>query len=187
MTNMFDFLDEMEVPDASESPEQREFAITDDATADWALQKVLVDRAEVARLEALAEQQKAEIDNKIAAAKERCENKTSYLLGRLAVYFDAVEHKKSKTQETYQLLSGNLVRKKGTVKTELDRPRLLDYLKEREGGMEYIKVKEDVDWAGYKKVVKLDPATGAIDMETGEVLDCITVTRAPDTFDVKGA
>ena len=181
--NYFDFLDEQ----TSETRVGNAFEISDDRMADWALQKVLSDRAELERLKKIAERQKTEIDEKLALAKEKCMNKTSFLLGCLRKYFDGVDKKSTKTQESYQLLSGRLVRKRGNIKTEIDNDALIKYLKSREGGSAYIKVTESADWANFKKKLVFDELNGAVDTETGEIIDFITLTKQPDTFDVKGA
>lgn len=181
--NYFDFLDEQ----TSETGEGNAFEISDDSMADWALQKVLSDRAELERLTEIAERQKTEIDEKLALAKKKCENKTSFLLGCLRKYFDSVEKKTTKTQESYQLLSGKLVRKIANIKAEVDKDALIKYLKSREGGGAYIKVTESADWANFKKKLIFDEINGAVDTETGEIIDFITLSKQPDTFDVKGA
>lgn len=112
-------LDELESMDmeAIASPEEaegpRQFRITDDSCADWAVRKIAAERAELARLKALAEEQIDRIKEQIAAAEKRCENETNYFITMLARYFETVPHKKTKTQLSYRLLSGTLKRKIG--------------------------------------------------------------------------
>lgn len=178
--NMFDFLDD---GTDAESPEREGFVIDDDAKADWAVQKIKAELDEYDRLADLAENQIAAIKAKAENAKKKCEQAVSYFSSLLAQYFDTVEHKKAKTQESYTLLSGRLVKKYGGVEYKRDNDELLKYLKENAPDM--IAVKESAKWADFKKRTQLTADGNVIDTETGEVLGCIQVVRKPDTFEVK--
>lgn len=160
------------------------FIIDDDAKADWAIRKIREEREEYERLADLGQQQKAEIDLRLEEAQKRCENRTAGLLVMLERYFDSVPHKTTKTQEKYQLLSGSLVRKRGTVKCNYDETALVNYLKVNYP--DFVAVKEKPAWAGFKKLLDIDPDTGVVTIaETGEIVDVIEAGRAEDTFDIK--
>lgn len=115
-------LDELEQVDLGTvaEGERAPFRITDDRCADWAIRKIADERSEYDRLKALADEQIAAINEKVAAARKRMENGTSYLTSCLADFFATVPHKETKTTEKYRLLSGTLTFKKGTTKTKLD-------------------------------------------------------------------
>ena len=53
----------------------------------------------------------------------------------------------------------------------------------------YVKVKKSLDWANLKKTLEFKKdetnRTIAVDTETGEVIEGITVTDRPDKFEVK--
>ena len=123
-------LDELEQVDLGTvaEGERAPFRITDDRCADWAIRKIADERSEYDRLKALADEQIAAINEKVAAARKRMENGTSYLTSCLADFFATVPHKETKTTEKYRLLSGTLTFKKGTTKTKLDETKLVPWL-----------------------------------------------------------
>lgn len=63
-----------------------------------------------------------------------------------------------------------------------DDTELLEYVKSSAPG--YIKTKESVDWAAYKKTLH-QADDGRLITEDGEVLDCVTYSNSPDVFTVK--
>ena len=175
----------MEVFAGEEAPEgSGGWKIADDGCADWAVNKIAEERAELARMEELAEAQIARIEEKLAAARKRCENGTRFLTGKLAEYFATVPHRQSKgkTQETYQLLSGTLKLKKGGVSMKQDDAKLLEFLK-ASGQSEYIKVTESPKWGDFKKRLVIQ-GTDVVDAETGELVEGVQLIEKPDTFTV---
>lgn len=166
-----------------EEPETHaQWKIADDGCADWAVNKIAEERAELARIEELAEAQIARIEEKLAAARKRCENGTRFLTGKLAEYFATVPHKKTKTQETYRLLSGTLKMKLGGVTMKQDDTKLLEFLK-ASGQNEYIKITEAPKWGDFKKRLEIQ-GTDVVDMETGEIVEGVQLIEKPDTFTV---
>lgn len=162
--------------------EKTEFVVTNDNVADWAIKKIKDEVNERDRLISIAENQIAELKDKISKIKENCENSTSFLKSKLDEYFDKVEHKSTKTQESYALLSGKLVKKYGGNKAVYEDEKLIEWLKNT--APEYIKTIEKPQWGEYKKRINMIDGK-AIDTETGEIVDCIVVEKTPDTFDVK--
>lgn len=163
--------------------ERPRFKIEDDGLADWAVRKIAEERAEYERLKALGEEQIAAIEEKLAAAKRRYENGTAYLTTCLARFFDTVPHKKTKTTEKYRLLSGTLTLKKGGVKAEADDETLVPWLRANGLG-EFVKVKESAAWGDLKKKLTFVGGVATIE-ETGEIVEGVTVTEAPDAFKVE--
>ena len=92
----------MEDLTAEEPGATKVFKITDDSLADWAVCKIADERAELARLKELADEQIARIMEKVAAAEKRCENNTSFMTSKLAEYFETVPHKETKTKHSYR-------------------------------------------------------------------------------------
>ena len=156
--------------------------IADDDTADWAVAKIAEERAELTRIKALADEQISRIMEKVRAAEKRYENGTAYLTSKLAEYFNTVPHKKTKTTESYRLLSGTLKMKLGGVSMKQDDEKLLEYLK-ASGNADMIKTTEKPMWGEYKK--RLEIIGGQIvDNTTGEIVEGVEVIEKPDTFSV---
>ena len=66
-----------------------------------------------------------------------------------------------------------------------DKDKLLAYVKANDMP-EFVKVKEEVDWAGYKKECEIVDGK-VVNTQTGDLLpeDVITVEEVPGQFDVK--
>lgn len=163
--------------------ENEQFEITDDKTAEWALKKILAAKRERARLTELIEAEREELDRKQEQIEKRYDAATAFLYSKLALYLDTVECKKTKTQETYQLLSGKLVRKFAKVKLVPDKSALLEWCKEN--APDCIKHTEEAVWSEAKS--KFDIVGDSVFCtETGECVDCVKIEETPMTFDVKG-
>lgn len=157
------------------------FVIRDDNAAEWALQKIFDEKAELERLNALADSQIAAIVDKVEAAKKRFTSHTEYLKKALEEYMLTVKRKQSKTQESYRLLSGSLILKKPVVKIVKDDTKLLEYVKEH--SPEYVKHTEAVDWAEFKKTLTI---SGDVVVDSnGEVVSCLDVEEAPGEFMIR--
>lgn len=177
-------LDELEQVDLGTvaEGERAPFRITDDRCADWAIRKIADERSEYDRLKVLADEQIAAINEKVAAARKRMENGTSYLTSCLADFFATVPHKETKTAEKYRLLSGTLTFKKGTTKTKLDETKLVPWLKANGYG-ELVKVEESTRWADLKKLLSYTGDIATL-TETGEIVEGVTVYETPGIFTV---
>lgn len=182
-------LDELEGMDMSafgeneaEDAPRPAWRIADDGCADWAVRKIAEERAELARIKELADAQIQRIEEKVAAAERRCENGTRFLTSKLAEYFQLVPHKVTKTKRSYRLLSGSLSLKLGQPAMKQDDEKLVRYLKDS-GQLEFIKTEEKPKWGDFKKQLQIVGAS-AVDKETGEIVECITIETKPDTFSV---
>lgn len=159
------------------------FRIDNDNTADWALRTISSELAERDRLIKIAEDQIAELQEQITALNEKYNNKTKFLKSCLAEYFATVPHKSTKTQESYKLLSGSLVLKKESQKIVHDDEKLIAYLKANDGE-DFIKIKESVDWAGFKKSLSI-VGNDVVDTELGCIVEACSVEDVPASFDIK--
>ena len=184
-------LDELEQVDLGTvaEGERAPFRITDDRCADWAIRKIADERSEYDRLKALADEQIAAINEKVAAARKRMENGTSYLTSCLADFFATVPHKETKTTEKYRLLSGTLTFKKDAARaesaelqTKLDEAKLVPWLKANGYG-ELVKVEESTRWADLKKLLSYTGDIATL-TETGEIVEGVTVYETPGIFTV---
>lgn len=182
-----DELEELILPGDAETEEQqpaKRWSITDDGCADWALKKIKAEKDELDRLTELAQAEIARIQDKLARAQRRYEQNTAYLTSMLAMYFNTVPHKVTKSgQESYQLLNGKLVLKPAGVKAEPDDTALVAWL--RQNGMEdMIKVEEKAKWGDLKKKLRFVGTVATIE-DTGELVEGIKVIETPPQFSVK--
>lgn len=175
----FDDLEEMDFAE----PQHESWRITNDSTADWALRKIAAERAEMERIEALAKAEIDRINEKLEAARKRYENGSSFLQAKLAEYFETVEPKKTKTQATYQLLSGKLKRTFDKQQMKPDNEKLLNYLV-RSGNVHMIKVEETPRWNEIKKSLKIIGGR-VVDTNTGEVVDGVEIVTKPGEFKIE--
>lgn len=163
--------------------EDEGFKIDNDEMADWALRKIKKDEEELNRLNDIAEAEISRLKALQEANVERFNQKTERLKNYLFEYFRSVEHKETKTQESYKLLSGSLILKKASTAFEKDDEALVGYLK-KNGFEDMIKTVETPKWADFKKRLQVS-GDKVVDPETGEVVDGITVVEKPESFDVK--
>lgn len=166
-----------------EAEEREAFTINDDGLAEWSLKKVLEEQAEYDRLKALADAQIEEIKEKLLAAEKRMNSRTGFLKGCLSDYMMRQQCKETKTQMTYQLLSGKLVFKKPSIKLVQDEEKLLEYL-ESNNLTDYIQTTKKVRWGEFKKSISTEDDY-IIDTNTGEIIDCVKVEDVPGSFEVK--
>lgn len=161
------------------------FVIKDDNTADWALRAIRDDEAERDRLIAIANNQIEELKAQIEDIKEKYGRKTAFLRGHLAMYMNDVPNKETKTQRTYQLLTGKLIMKKPSQKMVPNDEALVKYL-ETEKCPELIKVVQKPDWAEFKKILAIMDGD-VVNTMTGEVIapEIIAIEDVPASFDVK--
>ena len=161
------------------------FLIDNDQKADWALKKIKAERTELERIKELAEAEIAELEQKIKDEQEASERRCSYLKAALELYFDSVEHKHTKTQESYKLLHGTLVRKAGGVDYLRDDDKLTGWMQEHDYD-DMVTIKTSPQWGNFKRLLSADPETGVVTVaETGEVVDGLKAVQKPDTFDIK--
>lgn len=160
------------------------FTIDNDAKADWAVCKIREAQEERDRLLALVEEKRTELKERCEAINAKYESETSGLLSMLQSYMETVPRRKTKTKESYQLLSGKLVKKAGQPKCSYDDNALLEWLKNNRP--EFVITKESAAWGALKKQLDIDPETGVVTIsETGEVVDVITAERGEERFEVK--
>ena len=101
---------------------------------------------------------------------------------RLRMYFDSVPHKKTATQEKYPLPSGKLVLKDQEPEYQRDDKQIIKFLKEN-NGQKFIKVKEELDWSGLKKVLMVAGETAAD--EDGNPIPGIRVIEREKAFTIE--
>lgn len=161
------------------------FKIDNDFKADWALRKIKDEYDERDRLIKVAQDHIEELECYVAGLNDKYECKVGYLKSLLFTYFESVPHKETKTQESYKLMSGSLVKKKGSEKIAHDDEKLLAYLK-ADKAVGYIKVVEKADWAEFKKDLKIIDGV-VVDTLTGTVIppEVCSVEEVPVSYNIK--
>lgn len=175
----------MDIKSYEETFESEEFAINDDKTANWAIKKIRDKIAEADRLKAIIIAEREELAEKEKAINEKLDHETGYLKTLLYAYFGKVEHKETKTQQTYKLLDGSLIYKKPSVKIAKpeDDAALIAYLEQNQPEM--VETIKKPAWGEFKKNLTLTEDGDVVDMATGEKLDFVKTEETEGSFDVK--
>lgn len=170
---------------AVEREQDLSFVIDDDSKAEWALGKIKEAQEEHDRLIALVDKQQLVLDDRRAQIDRQLERDTEYLKYLLSAYMNGVKCKSTKTQDTYQLLSGKLVRKHASVDYDVDSAKLAAWLQEN-GHTALVKTEVKPMWAEVKKLLNGDPTTGAVTLaDTGEFVEGITANQTAEKFSIK--
>jgi hypothetical protein len=163
--------------------EKEGFCINSDSSAEWAISKLREEKIELDRIEKLCKMMIQTYQQRIDEAKRSHESTTTWLKSQLQQYFETVPHKKTKTQETYNLASGKLVKKLGGDDYVRDDEKILSWIKNNKKEDKFIKIEESVKWAELKKTLTVS-GNNAVDCD-GEIIPGITVTQKPDKFEVQ--
>lgn len=164
------------------------FVVDNDMKAEWCLSKIRGIRAEQNReTEELQRQMQFYLDQ-MEMIKAKADEDVKFFEDILSEYYLKRKNdgftKATKTKESYKLPTGELTMKHREPEFEYkkEQDKTVAYLK-KAGMMDYIKVKEETDWAKLKKICTVVGETVAI-TETGEEVPGITVTERPDEFEV---
>lgn len=179
-------LNEYEIDIYEEDESKEKWRITNDAEAEWLIDKVNEEMYEINRYE-------MSLINKIKVLKEKLEkvkNEKEYKISRrdsyLLEYFESIDDKakkKTKTQEKYRLPSGEIVKKYPGPQYNKDNDTLVRWAKDSQLD-EYIEVKESVKWAELKK--KTEVVGGQlVYKDTGEIVEGIEIVERAPTLEFK--
>lgn len=161
------------------------FTIDNDEKAEWALGKIKEAQEEHDRLMQLVEAQQTALDDRRAQIDKALERDTEYLKHLLSLYMAGVKCKSTKTQDSYQLLSGKLVKKHAALDFSVDGAKLAAWLMEN-GREDLVKTEIKPMWAEIKKLLTGDPVTGAVTFaDTGELVEGIEAKETPEKFSIK--
>lgn len=152
------------------------FRVTDDKSAEWCIRKIREARAEKQRWAEYYREQQRKID-------QEADGTIGYFEALLADYFDMVPHKRTKTQESYQLPGGKLVRKQQASEYQRDEAALLPWLKENAPAL--VKVTEAADWAALKNQLVIAPDGETVATEDGEIVPGVKAIQRPEVFRVE--
>jgi phage host-nuclease inhibitor protein Gam len=168
---------------------ERQFAddkgIHDDSYADWTINKIKTLQAELERKKMFVENKKAMLDEWYSQQAKSINQDIAFYTSRLQQYFDSLNPKmltKSKTQLSYSLPSGKLIKKFEKPEFKRDDETLLPWIEKN--APEYIKIKKDVDWAELKRKLSVN-GNKAVLADTGEVVEGVIIETKPAEFQVQ--
>ena len=155
-----------------EEQEEQDVAILDDASAGMLMHRIKDANEEYDRMETWYKTQ-------LKRLREKRDNTIAWAKGCLRSYFDLVPKKATKTQQSYQMMSGKLVMRQPGPEFDVDDEITVPWLKAN-GLEQYIKTKETVNWIELKKVLTVTP--GGMVTDDGEIVPGITVTEREPEF-----
>jgi len=166
-------------PEEEEREEEQGFAVENDSAAEWCLKKIREARAEQLKWQ---EHYKAQIQR----VNDETERTVAFFTAKLEDYFAQVPHKSTKTQESYSLPGGQLIRKAQQPKYSTDDAELIPWLKDN-FLLDFVKVRtvESADWAALKKQLTISPDGEHMMTADGEIVPGVSVEQRGDVFSIK--
>lgn len=173
----------------------KEFEIADASTADWAISKIAEERKRTQYFIDVAKKEIENLEKQIKDMEEKCERSVQYLSGCLGKYLerDDVPTKKTTTQESITLPAGKIIKK--FAKTEFRMPNGKSVTNSKgdeklvkevaDINDEFIKTKQEVDWANLKKHLDVDDEGNVIYKDTGEFLESIVAQETLPYIEIK--
>ncbi|MGB9813498.1 MAG: host-nuclease inhibitor Gam family protein [Thermovenabulum sp.] len=157
------------------------FKITNLEQANWALRKIRAFKAKAREINSLAEAEIERIKSWQDSELKKIESSIKFFEMLLEEYHRSriVQNPKEKTITTPY---GKMQIKKILPKWNYDDNKLLEWLKKNKP--EFIRIKEEPNKQELKKVLKVDNLV-AIDPDTGEVVEGITIEPETDKFIVE--
>ena len=173
----------------------KEFEIADASTADWAISKIAEERKRTKYFVDVAKQEIENLKKQIKEMEEKCDRSVQYLSGCLGKYLerDEVPTKKTATQESVTLPAGKIVKKFAKTEFKMQNGKSVtdsksdaELVKEvADINYEFIKTKQEVDWANLKKHLDVDDEGNVIYKDTGEFLESIVAQETLPYIEIK--
>ena len=174
---------------AAYGAEKERFTVTDEASAEWCLEKL----EENAKARALIEEQYqrmiARHEKWRADALAEIDGSDAHLKGLLEPW--ATEKIADGKKKSVKLPSGVIgfraggkTWKMGDEKIEATTPALLSFVKQDDDS--FVKVQESVRWGDYKKTLRV-MEDGRVVSATGQIIEGMTVTQGAPSFYVEVA
>ncbi len=158
--------------------------VKDDTAADWCLDKIRTSQYEYLRFEKVVNAKVKELQDALNKEKQKLDNESDFFKSKLFEYFNSIpKKKKTKTQESYKLPSGKLVKKYKKPKYVRQDDELVLWL-EKNDMKDYIKTKKTANWGELKKDT-VTAGNQVILKDTGEIIKGITVVEQPEEFKIE--
>lgn len=174
---------------AAYGTEKERFTVTDEASAEWCLEKI----EENAKARALIEEQYKRMIARHEKWREEAlaelDNSDAYLKGLLLPWAqEKVADGKKKSVKlpsgTVGFRAGGETWKMGDEKVEATTPALLAFVKKDDDS--FVAVKETVRWGDYKKTLRV-MEDGRVVSATGQIIEGMSVTQGAPSFYVEVA
>ena len=175
---------------AAYGAEKKPFAVTDEASAEWCLEKLEENAKARALIDEQYEQMTARYEKWRADALAEIESNDLYLKGLLETW--AAEKIADGKKKSVKLPSGVIGFRAGgktwtmgDEKIEATPPALLAFVKQDDDS--FVKVQESVRWGDYKKTLRV-MEDGRVVSATGQIIEGMTVTQGAPSFyvDIEG-
>ena len=153
-------------------------SIIDDIGAEKALVSLKQDIEERERLKETCKKMITDYQDKIQELDFEIEKLESNIKQALNIYLDSVEMKETKTQFSYQLPSGKIIKKKPQSILRA-KDTLIDKVSK-----EYKKIEIKLNWAEYKRNLEVVDGN-VIDKETGEVIEDVEIETKEEEVQIK--
>lgn len=160
---------------------KEEFKVDTDVKAEWCLKKIADKKAEAKRYTDVCNEMIRQYQDKITRNEEKLQTEVWVLTSKLLTYFEEVEHKATKTQETYKLPSGTLKMKYATPEFIKDEEAFKNWVKQNRP--ERIKTTESIEWGELKKELTIDNDKAIT--KDGEIVEGISVKYTNPQFVVE--
>lgn len=174
---------------AAYGAEKERFAVTDEASAEWCLEKLEENAKARALIDEQYKQMTARYEKWRADALAELESNDLYLKGLLEPW--AAEKIADGKKKSVKLPSGVIgfraggkTWKMGDEKIEATTPALLAFVKENDDS--FVAVKETVRWGDYKKTLK-EMKDGRVATSDGQIIEGMTVMQGAPSFYVEVA
>lgn len=163
-----------------EIKEKKGFVIDTDQKAEWALKKIAEIEREHNRLTKVCDEQISFYNAQKTGYETSRNNERINLILLLEQYFQIVKPKEAKTQASYKLPSGKLIKKFDKLELVYDPDKLLEALKDTT----FVESKLILKWGEYKKTLTILEGDKVVN-EDGEIIDYVRIEIKSGKFDVE--
>lgn len=174
---------------AAYGAEKERFTVTDEASAEWCLEKMEENEKARALIDEQYKQMTARYEKWRADALAELKSSDAYLKGLLLPWVQ--EKVADGKKKSVKLPSGRVgfraggeTWKMGDEKIEATTPALLAFVKQDDDS--FVKVQESVRWGDYKKTLNI-MEDGRVATSDGQIIEGMTVTKGAPSFYVEVA
>ncbi|AME03340.1 host-nuclease inhibitor Gam family protein [Selenomonas sp. oral taxon 136] len=173
----------------TENAEKKPFEVTDEASAEWCLEKLEENEKTRALIDEQYKQMTARYEKWRADALAEIDGSDAHLKGLLEPW--VAEKIADGKKKSVKLPSGRVgfraggeIWKMGDEKVEATTPALLAFVKQDDDS--FVKVQESVRWGDYKKTLNV-MKDGRVATSDGQIIEGMTVTQGAPSFYVEVA